>query len=59
MNDLVFDPDAFREYVEWQTEDRKIRVSLPVKGITINKPGTQTVVAKRASVFLLEKHLQI
>jgi toxin YoeB len=23
MNDLVFDPDAFREYVEWQTEDRK------------------------------------
>jgi toxin YoeB len=23
MNDLIFDPDAFKEYVEWQTEDRK------------------------------------
>jgi toxin YoeB len=23
VNDLIFDPDAFREYVEWQTEDRK------------------------------------
>jgi toxin YoeB len=23
MNDLVFDTDAFKEYVAWQTEDRK------------------------------------
>jgi toxin YoeB len=23
MNDLIFDPDAFKEYVAWQTEDRK------------------------------------
>jgi toxin YoeB len=24
MNDLIFDPDAFKEYVAWQAEDRKI-----------------------------------
>jgi toxin YoeB len=23
MYDLIFDPDAFKEYVAWQTEDRK------------------------------------
>jgi hypothetical protein len=23
MNDLIFDPDAFKEYIEWQAEDRK------------------------------------
>jgi Txe/YoeB family toxin of Txe-Axe toxin-antitoxin module len=23
MNDLIFDPEAFKEYVAWQTEDRK------------------------------------
>ena len=23
MNDVVFDPDAFREYMDWQNEDRK------------------------------------
>ena len=23
MNDLTFTPDAFKEYIEWQTEDRK------------------------------------
>jgi toxin YoeB len=23
MNDLVFDHDAFKEYMEWQSEDRK------------------------------------
>ncbi|MDR0291084.1 MAG: Txe/YoeB family addiction module toxin [Treponema sp.] len=23
MNDLVFDPDAFKEYLDWQTKDRK------------------------------------
>jgi toxin YoeB len=24
MNDMIFDPDAFNEYVAWQAEDRKI-----------------------------------
>ena len=24
MNDLIFDVDAFKEYMEWQTKDRKI-----------------------------------
>lgn len=23
MADLIFDPDAFKEYIEWQTQDRK------------------------------------
>jgi toxin YoeB len=23
MNDLIFDPGAFKEYVEWQTKDQK------------------------------------
>jgi toxin YoeB len=23
MNDLIFDYDAFKEYMEWQSEDRK------------------------------------
>ena len=23
MNNIVFDTDAFKEYMEWQTEDRK------------------------------------
>jgi len=23
MNDLIFDPDAFSEYLDWQNEDRK------------------------------------
>jgi toxin YoeB len=23
MNDLVFDSDAFKEYMDWQSEDRK------------------------------------
>ena len=23
MNDVIFDIDAFKEYMEWQTEDRK------------------------------------
>jgi toxin YoeB len=23
MNDLIFDPDAFKEYIEWQVKDRK------------------------------------
>lgn len=24
MPDLIFDPDAFKEYIEWQTKDRKV-----------------------------------
>jgi toxin YoeB len=23
MNDVIFDPDAFKEYIGWQSEDRK------------------------------------
>ncbi|MDR2258652.1 MAG: type II toxin-antitoxin system YoeB family toxin [Treponema sp.] len=31
MNDLVFDPEAFKEYAAWQTEDRKTlkKINLP------------------------------
>ena len=24
MNDIIFDPEAFKEYLDWQIEDRKM-----------------------------------
>jgi toxin YoeB len=38
MNDLIFAPDAFRQYIDWQTEDKKTlkRINLLIRDIQRN-----------------------
>jgi toxin YoeB len=38
MNDLTFTPQAFKEYVEWQAEDRKTlkKINAPIEDIQRN-----------------------
>ena len=39
MNDLIFDVDAFKEYMEWQTKDRKILKKINELIIDIQRNG--------------------
>jgi hypothetical protein len=38
MHDLIFAPDAFRQYIDWQTEDKKTlkRINLLISDIQRN-----------------------
>ncbi|GHV32012.1 hypothetical protein AGMMS4952_21670 [Spirochaetia bacterium] len=38
MGDLIFAPDAFKQYIEWQTEDKKTlkRINLLINDIQRN-----------------------
>jgi toxin YoeB len=38
MDDLIFAPDAFKQYIEWQTEDKKTlkRINLLINDIQRN-----------------------
>jgi toxin YoeB len=39
MNDLIFDVDAFKEYMEWQTKDRKILKKINELIVDIQRNG--------------------
>jgi len=39
MNSLVFDNDAFKEYMEWQSKDRKILKKINALIIDIQRNG--------------------
>jgi len=46
MNSLVFDIDAFREYMEWQNEDRKILKKINDLIIDIQRNGLMKGIGK-------------
>jgi toxin YoeB len=54
MNDLVFTPQAFKEYLEWHTEDKKIfkKINDLIKDIQRN--GLLTGIGKPESL----KHIK-
>jgi toxin YoeB len=54
MNDLIFDPDAFKEYIEWQTEDRKTLKKINALIVDIQRNGLMKGIGKPE----LLKHLK-